>query len=162
MVGSKGDGDWVIFLGGRGEGVLIVSREQSMLQLSHFAALTECLTCFSASIWHISQGEVGVGTEGSDLRGSACVKEWYFWLCLWERTCISVMCFLFLPVSCPVVGLRPWEPRSSWVGDRRGEEVGKKAELVLADLPYHKTQIQKNHPRSKTKHTHTYCKNTYW
>ncbi len=138
-----------------------------MLQLSHFAALTECLTCFSASIWHISQGEVGVGTEGSDRRGSVCVKEWYFWPCLWERTCISVivcvLSFFFLPVSCPVVGLRPWEPRSSWVGDRRGEEVGKKAKLVLADLPYHKTQIQKKHPilLEIGQNTHSYCKTTY-
>lgn len=67
-VGSKLGRAWVI-LGD--EGVLIVSREQ----LSHFAAHTECLTCFSALIWHISQGEAGVGTEGSDLRGSVCVKE---------------------------------------------------------------------------------------
>lgn len=43
-------------LGHRG-GVLIASAEQ----LSHFAAHTECSTCFSASIWHISQGGGGRG-----------------------------------------------------------------------------------------------------
>lgn len=57
------------------EDVLMVSREQ----LSHFAAHTECLTCFSALIWHISQGDAGVGTEGSDLRGSVCAKREIFW-----------------------------------------------------------------------------------
>lgn len=60
----------------RGEGVLKVSPKQSLLQLSHFAALVECLTCFSASIWHISQGDEcgGGGTEGLDQRGSVCVR----------------------------------------------------------------------------------------
>lgn len=55
------------------EGVLIVSREQ----LSHFAALTECLTCFSASIWHISQGEaaqVYVGVCERQILLTTCVR----------------------------------------------------------------------------------------
>lgn len=43
---------------GRG-GVLIARTEQ----LSHFAAHSECLTCFSASMCDVSQGD----TEGSDL-----------------------------------------------------------------------------------------------
>lgn len=37
-------------------------------RLSHFAALTECLTCFSASIGHISQGEAGVVDTGGSHR----------------------------------------------------------------------------------------------
>lgn len=49
-------------LGDRG-GVLIASTEQ----LPHFAAQAECLTRFSASIGHISQGGGVAETEGSDL-----------------------------------------------------------------------------------------------
>lgn len=57
--------------------VVIVSPEQ----LSHFAAPTECLTCFSASIGHISQGEAGVvDTDGSDLHAIDALNtgEWRY------------------------------------------------------------------------------------
>lgn len=57
--------------------VVIVSPEQ----LSHFAAPTECLTCFSASIGHISQGEAGVvDTDGSDLHAidALNIGEWRY------------------------------------------------------------------------------------
>ena len=105
----------MIFGGSGGGSVLIVSQEQSMFQLSHFAALTECLTCFSASIWHISQGEAGVGTEGSDLRGSVCERDTSDCVCVCEKEhalsvivclCVCVCAHVFLPVSCPVVGRR--------------------------------------------------------
>lgn len=108
-VGSKRGGAQ----GGKGlvGGVLIISQEQSMLQLSHFAALTECLTCFSALIWHISQGKAGVGTEGSDLRGSVCDRQILLTVCVRKNTynsdSVCASFFFFLPVICPVVGLRP-------------------------------------------------------
>lgn len=92
-------------------GVLIISQEQSMLQLSHFAALTECLTCFSALIWHISQGKAGVGTEGSDLRGSVCDRQIPLNVCvrknMYNSDSVCASFFFFLPVICPLVGLRP-------------------------------------------------------
>lgn len=55
------------------------------------------------------------------------------------------------------------------MGDRRGEEVGKKAKSVLADLPYHKTQRPKQREKKKKKSlillevgekTQSYCTNT--
>lgn len=72
-----------------------------MLQLSHFAALAECLTCFSALIWHISQGKAGVGTEGLDLRGSLCERETLLTVCVRKNMYKYDGVTFFLPVSCP-------------------------------------------------------------
>lgn len=113
---------------GNEKAVLIVSREQ----LSHFAAHTECMTCFSALIWQ----NLSRGATGRHRSTWECVC-----VCVWkrERTCLNeiicvcvCVCFTrYLPLwrhgGRESLGLPGWATR----------EV--KLELELADLVNHKT-----------------------
>ena len=77
---------------------------------------------------------------------------------------IQCLCVcVFLTCQLPWGGTEAVRASAVLGGRQEGEEVGKEAKLVLADLLYHKTQIPKTplSVRSGTKETQSYCKNTY-